>query len=69
MQIKRLVLTFVVGMSLVVAGLAWFLAGIGEGDGEAPIAGVAVGAALMIGAVVVGLVNAVRLRSKQPKAD
>lgn len=69
MKTNRLWLIFVLGISLVVACLAWFLHGIGEGGGEAPIAGLAIGLALMIGSAVAGVVNAIRRNRNQSKTD
>jgi apolipoprotein N-acyltransferase len=69
MNSKHLLLTFLLGMSLAISCFAWFLHGIGDGNGEAPMAGMAIGVALMIWAAVTGLVNLIKRRRKQSSAD
>jgi uncharacterized membrane protein YhhN len=56
-------------MFLVISCLAWFLNGIGEGGGEAPIAGMAIGMVLMIWTAVAGFVNAIKRHKKHSRTD
>jgi len=69
MNIKHRLLTFLLGIVLAISCFAWFLHGIGEGDGEAPMTGMAIGVALILWAAVTGLVNSIKRRRKQSKAN
>jgi len=69
MKTKSLLLTFTLGMFLAASCFAWFLHGLAEGGGEVPMAGMAIGVALMIWTLVVGLFNAIKHHRKQSRLD
>jgi hypothetical protein len=69
MNSRRTWRTFLLGIVLAISCFAWFLHGIGNGDGEAAMAGMAIGVALLICAAAAGLVNFIKRRRGQSWSD